>query len=73
MTQKRCANRVDCERSSRHPEINDLLEVSPVSRPGRIAVSTSTAAFAVRSMTLATLITTTAGMTTTGPSRAGTG
>jgi len=57
----------------RHPEINDFQKVSPVSRLGRIAVSTSTAAFAGRSMTLATLITTTTGMTTTGPSRAGTG
>jgi hypothetical protein len=46
---------------------------SPVSRLGRIAVSTSTAAFAGRSVTLATLISTTTGMTTTGPSRAGTG
>ena len=44
-----------------------------MSRLGRIAVSTSTTAFAVRSMTLDTLISTTTGMTITGPLRAGTG
>ncbi|WP_425988603.1 hypothetical protein [Brevundimonas sp. TWP2-3-2] len=44
-----------------------------MSRLGRIAVSTSTAALAGRSMTLDTLISTTTGMTITGPSRAGTG
>nr|WP_303694098.1 hypothetical protein [Brevundimonas subvibrioides] len=44
-----------------------------MSRPGNIAVSTSTTALAVRSMTLATPISTTTGMTITGPSRAGTG
>jgi hypothetical protein len=44
-----------------------------VSRSGRIAVSTSTAALEARGMTLVTLISTTTGMTITGPSRAGTG
>ncbi|MFN7388759.1 hypothetical protein [Brevundimonas sp.] len=44
-----------------------------MSRLGRIAVSTSIPAFAARSMTPATFISTTTGMTTTGPSRAGTG
>jgi hypothetical protein len=71
--QKRCCERVDGDRSSRHSETNAFHRISPVSRLGRIAVSTSTTAFAVRAMTPATLISTTTGMTTTGPLRAGTG
>jgi len=48
-------------------------KVSPVSRLGRIAVSTSIAALGLRGLMLGTLISTTTGMTITGPSRAGTG
>jgi hypothetical protein len=65
--------RVDGGGEARQVSTNVFPEVRPVSRLGRIAVSTFTPALAARAVTPATFISTTTGMTTTGPSRAGTG
>jgi hypothetical protein len=69
---KNLHNNLDAAVRPRHFDLNALAGTALLSRLGQIAISISTAAgFGVRAATSA--LTTTGGMTITGPSRAGTG